>query len=107
VQCEYLSLEGLGQLVHTINLVRTRLNPKLSIGGLVLTMYDVRTKISQQVVDEVRKYFPDKVFFTVIPRNVRLCEAPSYGETILSYAPKSSGALAYQALAKEFLRRTD
>ncbi len=107
VQCEYLSLEGLGQLIYTINLVRSRLNPRLKIAGLVMTMYDVRTKISQQVVDEVRKYFPGKVFSTIIPRNVRLSEAPSYGETILSYAPQSSGALAYEALAKEFLRRTD
>jgi chromosome partitioning protein len=107
VQCEYLSLEGLGQLVHTIDLVRSKLNPSLKIAGLVMTMYDVRTKISQQVVDEVRKYFPGKVFSTIIPRNVRLSEAPSYGESILSYAPKSSGALAYRALAKEFLRRTD
>jgi chromosome partitioning protein len=107
VQCEYLSLEGLGQLIYTINLVRSRLNPRLKIAGLVMTMYDVRTKISQQVVDEVRKYFPGKVFSTIIPRNVRLSEAPSYGETILSYAPKSRGALAYEALAKEFLRITD
>jgi chromosome partitioning protein len=107
VQCEYLSLEGLGQLVHTINLVRRELNPQLKIAGLIMTMYDVRTKIAQQVVDEVRKYFADKVFSTIIPRNVRLSEAPSYGETILNYAPKSSGALAYEALAKEFLLRTD
>jgi chromosome partitioning protein len=107
VQCEYLSLEGLGQLVHTINLVRRELNPELKIAGLIMTMYDVRTKIAQQVVDEVRKYFADKVFTTIIPRNVRLSEAPSYGETILNYAPKSSGALAYEALAKEFLLRTD
>lgn len=107
VQCEYLSLEGLGQLVHTINLVRSRLNPRLKIAGLIMTMYDVRTKIAQQVVDEVRKYFPGKVFSTIIPRNVRLSEAPSYGETILTYAPKSSGALAYRALANEFLKKTD
>lgn len=107
VQCEYLSLEGLGQLVHTINLVRRDLNPQLRISGLIMTMYDVRTKIAQQVVDEVRKYFADKVFSTVIPRNVRLSEAPSYGETILTYAPRSSGALAYEALAREFLARTD
>jgi len=107
VQCEYLSLEGLGQLVYTINLVRRELNPGLRITGLIMTMYDVRTKIAQQVVNEVRKYFPEKVFSTIIPRNVRLSEAPSYGETILTYAPKSSGALAYEALAKEFLRRTD
>jgi chromosome partitioning protein len=107
VQCEYLSLEGLGQLVYTINMVRSRLNPGLRIAGLVMTMYDVRTKISQEVVDEVHEYFPGKVFSTIIPRNVRLSEAPSYGETILTYAPKSSGALAYEALAKEFIRRTD
>jgi chromosome partitioning protein len=107
VQCEYLSLEGLGQLVHTINLVRRDLNPQLTITGLIMTMYDVRTKIAQEVVDEVRKYFADKVFSTIIPRNVRLSEAPSYGETILNYAPKSSGALAYEALAKEFLLRMD
>jgi len=107
VQCEYLSLEGLGQLVHSINLVRSELNPQLKIAGLVMTMYDVRTKIAQQVVNEVRKYFAGKVFTTIIPRNVRLSEAPSYGETILNYAPKSSGALAYEALAKEFLLRTD
>lgn len=107
VQCEYLSLEGLGQLVHTINLVRSDLNPPLRITGLIMTMYDVRTKLAQQVVDEVRRYFGDKVFSTIIPRNVRLSEAPSYGETVLTYAPKSSGALAYEALAKEFLLRTD
>jgi chromosome partitioning protein len=107
VQCEYLSLEGLGQLIHTINLVRRDLNPQLMIAGLIMTMYDVRTKIAQQVVDEVRKYFPAKVYSTIIPRNVRLSEAPSYGETILTYAPRSSGALAYEALAKEFLGRTD
>ncbi len=106
VQCEYLSLEGLGQLVHTINLVRRDLNPQLKITGLIMTMYDVRTKIAQQVVDEVRKYFAAKVFSTIIPRNVRLSEAPSYGETILNYAPKSSGALAYEAVAKEVLKRT-
>jgi chromosome partitioning protein len=107
VQCEYLSLEGLGQLVHTINLVRSDLNPQLRIAGLIMTMYDVRTKIAQQVVEEVRRYFGDKVFSTIIPRNVRLSEAPSYGETVLTYAPKSSGALAYEALAQEFLLRTD
>jgi chromosome partitioning protein len=105
VQCEYLSLEGLGQLVHTVNLVRRDLNPQLRISGLIMTMYDVRTKIAQQVVDEAHKYFADKVFTTIIPRNVRLSEAPSYGETILTYAPKSSGALAYEALAREFLAR--
>jgi len=107
VQCEYLSLEGLGQLVHTINLVRSDLNPRLRITGLIMTMYDVRTKLAQQVVEEVRRYFGDRVFSTIIPRNVRLSEAPSYGESVLTYAPKSSGALAYEALAQEFLLRTD
>ncbi len=103
VQCEYLALEGLTQLVHTLNLVREGLNPRLRILGLLLTMYDVRTRLSQQVVDEVRKHFPGRVFQTIIPRNVRLSEAPSYGEPILTYAPTSAGGLAYQALAQEFL----
>jgi chromosome partitioning protein len=103
IQCEYLALEGLTQLIHTINLVRDNLNPRLTVAGILMTMYDVRTKLSQQVVDEVRKHFGSKVFSTVIPRSVRLSEAPSYGETILSYAPTSAGALAYQALAEEFL----
>jgi chromosome partitioning protein len=103
IQCEYLALEGLTQLIHTINLVRENLNPRLAVAGIL--MYDVRTNLSQQVVDEVRNHFGSKVFSTVIPRSVRLGEAPSYGETILSYAPKSAGALAYQALAEEFLNK--
>jgi len=103
IQCEYLALEGLTQLIHTINLVRDNLNPRLTVAGILMTMYDVRTKLSQQVVDEVRKHFGSKVFSIVIPRSVRLSEAPSYGETILSYAPTSAGALAYQALAEELL----
>jgi chromosome partitioning protein len=98
-------LEGLTQLIHTINLVRENLNPRLTVAGILMTMYDVRTNLSQQVVDEVRNHFGSKVFSTVIPRSVRLGEAPSYGETILSYAPKSAGALAYQALAEEFLNK--
>jgi chromosome partitioning protein len=106
VQCEYLALEGLSRLLETIRLVQARLNPSLCIAGLVMTMYDARTNLSQQVVDEVRRHFPGQVFNTVIPRNVRLSEAPSYGETILSYAPYSSGATAYQALAEEILRKT-
>jgi len=106
IQCEYLALEGLSQLIHTINLVRDNLNPRLTIAGILMTMYDVRTKLSQQVVDEVRKHFGSKVFSTIIPRSVRLSEAPSYGETILSYDPNSAGALAYQALAEEFLNKT-
>lgn len=105
VQCEYLALEGLGQLLKTIYMVRDSLNPRLSVAGVVLTMYDARTNLSKQVVDEVRRYFPAYVFETIIPRTIRLGEAPSYGEAILSYAPYSSGAIAYEALAREFLER--
>jgi chromosome partitioning protein len=105
VQCEYLALEGLGHLLKTIYLVRDRLNPRLTIAGVVLTMYDGRTNLSKQVVDEVRRYFPAYVFKTIIPRTVRLGEAPSYGETILSYAPGSVGALSYEALAQELMER--
>lgn len=107
VQCEYLALEGLTQLVHTLNLVREGLNPRLRILGLLLTMYDVRTRLSQQVVDEVRKHFPGRVFQTIVPRNIRLSEAPSHGEPILTYAPASKGGLAYQVLAREFLDAED
>lgn len=103
VQCEYLALEGLGDLLNTIRLVRDNLNPSLCIRGLVMTMYDARTNLAQQVVDEVRQYFPDQVFEVIIPRSVRLSEAPSYGETILKYAPRSAGALAYAALTRELL----
>jgi len=106
VQCEYLALEGLGYLVKTVYLVRDNLNPRLTIAGVVLTMFDVRTNLARQVVDEVRRYFPGYVFQTIIPRTVRLGEAPSYGETILSYAPDSAGALAYRALADELIKRT-
>jgi chromosome partitioning protein len=105
VQCEYLALEGLGQLLKTIYRVRDNLNPRLTIAGVVLTMYDARTNLSKQVVDEVRKYFPAYVFRTIIPRTVRLSEAPSYGETIMSYAPDSVGAVAYRTLAQELLRQ--
>jgi chromosome partitioning protein len=105
VQCEYLALEGLGQLVHTINLVRENLNPRLVVAGVVLTMYDTRTRLSQEVVNEVQRYFPKQVFKTIIPRNVRLSEAPSFGETILTYSPGSAGALAYAALTEELLAR--
>lgn len=107
VQCEYLALEGLSLLLDTIQQVRDVLNERLKIAGVVLTMYDSRTNLAQQVVQEVRDYFPDEVFRTIIPRNVRLSEAPSYGQTILSYAPTSAGALAYQALAQEFLEREE
>lgn len=107
VQCEYLALEGLSLLLQTIRQVREVLNHRLMIAGVVLTMYDSRTNIGQQVVQEVRNYFPDQVFQTVVPRNVRLSEAPSHGQPIVHYAPNSAGAVAYQALAVEFLRRTE
>jgi len=103
VQCEYLALEGLAQLAHTIDLVRRALNPQLQIRGLVMTMYDGRTRLAQQVVQEVWTHFGRRVFRTVIPRSVRLSEAPSYGESILTYAPQSPGARAYESLARELL----
>ncbi|KPL15069.1 MAG: sporulation initiation inhibitor Soj [Anaerolineae bacterium SM23_84] len=103
VQCEYLPMEGLAQLLRTIELVRANLNSSLGIKGLLMTMYDVRTNLAQQVVDEVRSHFADKTFRTVIPRSVRLSEAPSYGEPIMDYAPRSPGAVAYQALAREIM----
>ncbi len=105
VQAEYLPLEGLGQLVHTIDLVRENLNPNLVVAGVVMTMFDSRTNLATDVVNEVRRHFPEQIFNTVIPRNVRLSEAPSYGEDILAYAPDSAGCKAYQALAEEFLSR--
>ena len=105
VQCEYLALEGLGQLVGTVDLIRENLNPRLRIAGLVMTMYDARTNLSQGVVDEVRQHFPSLTFDTVIPRNVRLGEAPSYGQAISRYDPSSRGAAAYRALAEELIRR--
>lgn len=107
VQCEYLALEGLSLLLNTIQQVREVLNERLALTGVLLTMYDSRTNLGQQVVEEVQNYFPDKVFRAIIPRNVRLSEAPSYGQSILSYAPNSPGALAYQALAAEFLQREE
>lgn len=105
VQCEYLALEGLSQLLKTVYLVRDNLNPMLVVAGVVLTMFDSRTNLARQVVDEVRRHFPGPVFDTIIPRTVRLSEAPSYGETIRSYAPESLGAEAYRALAEEFMAR--
>jgi chromosome partitioning protein len=104
VQCEYLALEGLSQLGRAIDLVRRALHPGLRLRGLVMTMYDARTTLSRQVVEEVQRHFSGRVFKTIIPRSVRLSEAPSYGETIASYAPKSAGALAYEALACEILQ---
>jgi chromosome partitioning protein len=107
IQCEYLALEGLGRLWHTVQLVRENLNPKLTISGMVLTMYDPRTNLSTQVVNEVRKHFAQQTFESVIPRSVRLSEAPSYGQTILTYAPTSAGAAAYAALAQEWIAREE
>lgn len=103
VQCEYLPLEGLSQLLQTIELVRQNLNPALSVRGLVMTMYDSRTNLARQVVDEVRGHFPGIIFRSIIPRSIKLGEAPSYGEPIISYSPESSGGRAYAALCQELL----
>lgn len=105
VQCEYFALEGLGQLLNTIKLVRENLNSTLDIGGVIMTMYDARTNLSKQVIEEVSKYFQDKVFETIIPRNVRLSEAPSFGLPIKEYDESSAGAKAYEDLAKEVIDR--
>ena len=104
VQCEYFALEGLGQLLNTINLVKKHLNKNIAIEGALLTMYDIRTNLSNQVVKEVKKYFENKVYKTVIPRNVRLSEAPSYGMPITEYYPRSKGAKSYIKFTKEFLK---
>lgn len=104
IQCEFYALEGLSQLIYTINLVRERLNSKLDIEGIVFTMYDSRTNLSQQVVENVKSHVTQRVYETMIPRNVRLAEAPSYGEPITVYDTKSAGAEAYRSLAKELLK---
>jgi chromosome partitioning protein len=104
VQCEYLALEGVGQLTTTIQKVRQAVFHDLTIRGVVMTMFDGRTKLSSDVVEEVRRHFPGQVFQAVIPRSIRLAEAPSYGQPIAIYAPESSGAHAYAALAKEVLQ---
>ena len=104
VQCEYYALEGLGQLINTIELVKKHLNKSLYVEGALLTMYDIRTNLSNQVVKEVKKYFNNKVYKTVIPRNVRVSEAPSYGLPITIYDPHSKGARSYEKLGKEFLK---
>ncbi len=104
VQCEYLALEGLGELTRTIQRVRMALYPGLKVRGVILTMYDPRTRLSSDVVSEVRKYFSEEVFETVIPRSVRLAEAPSYGLPVSSYAPESHAAKSYEALARELLK---
>ncbi|MBQ6622254.1 MAG: ParA family protein [Mogibacterium sp.] len=105
IQCEYYALEGVSQLMSTIELVRRSMNPNLQVTGVLLSMFDGRTNLALQVVQEVKKYFGRKVFSTVIPKNVRLAEAPSYGLSILDYDPSSKGARAYLALAEEFIRR--
>ena len=107
VQCEYFALEGLGQLMNTIDLVKKHLNKEIEIEGALLTMYDMRTNLSNQVVREVKKYFEDKIYKTVIPRNVRLSEAPSYGMAIIEYDDKSKGAKAYMKFAKEFMKNNE
>jgi chromosome partitioning protein len=105
IQCEYYALEGVSQLMNTINLVKRGLNNNLAVEGIIMTMFDGRTNLSLQVVDEVINYFGKKVYATVIPRNVRLAEAPSHGLTILEYDDKSKGAQAYMEFAKEFIKR--
>jgi chromosome partitioning protein len=105
IQCEYYALEGVSQLVNTYKLIKKNLNPNLEIEGVVLNMYDPRTNLSLQVVQEVNKYFGTKVYKTLIPKNVRLAEAPSYGIPVIEYDNKSKGALSYMALAKEFVKK--
>ena len=107
VQCEYFALEGLGQLINTINLVKKHLNKNLQIDGAVLTMYDIRTNLANQVVKEVKKFFEDKVYKNVIPRNIKLSEAPSYGMPINIYDAKSKGAKSYDKLAKELIKKNE
>ena len=107
IQCEYYALEGLGQLINTIELVREHMNKSLYIEGALLTMYDARTNLSNQVVKEVKRYFDNKVYKNIIPRNVKLSEAPSYGMPITLYDPKYKGAKSYEKFAKEFLKIND
>ena len=107
VQCEYYALEGLSQLLNTVRLVQKHFNPELEIEGVLLTMYDARTNLGNEVVEEVRKYFREKVYETIIPRNIRLSEAPSHGKPIIDYDPRSRGAELYQALAKEVVSREE
>jgi chromosome partitioning protein len=103
IQCEYYALEGIGQLLNTINLVRENLNATLEIEGILLTMYDNRTNLSRDVIKEVKKYFTGEIFKTIVPRNVRVSEAPSYGKPVVLYDKKSKGAIAYKKLAQEVI----
>lgn len=105
IQCEYYALEGLSQLVNTVKMIKKKLNPQIEIEGVLGTMYDGRTNLSIQVLDEVKKYFPDKVYKSIIPRSVRLSESPSFGEPIIQYDRTSKGADAYMSLAKEVISR--
>ena len=105
IQCEYYALEGLSQLIHTVNLVKERLNPKLDMEGIVFTMYDSRTNLSLQVVENVKSHLNQNIYKTLIPRNIRLAEAPSYGMPINMYDPKSAGAEAYMMLAEEIINK--
>ena len=105
IQCEFYALEGLTKLLESMRMVKTRLNPSLDIFGVVMTMFDIRTTLSRQVVDDVREHFGDKMFETIIPRNIKLSEAPSHGLPVNLYAPNSKGALAYDSLAEEVVNR--
>ncbi len=105
IQCEYYALEGLGQLVRNVDLVRAHLNPALHVSTILLTMYDARTRLAAQVADEVRAHFGERVLKTVVPRSVRVSEAPSYGQTVMTYDPGSSGALSYLEAARELARQ--
>jgi chromosome partitioning protein len=105
IQCEYYALEGLGQLLSNVDLVRAHLNPKIHVSTILLTMYDARTRLASQVADEVRSHFPDLVLRTSVPRSVRVSEAPSYGQTVMTYDPGSSGALSYLEAAREIATR--
>ena len=107
IQCEYFAIEGLTQLMYTIKLVKKHLNPDIAVEGVVLTMKDARSNLGNSVAADVNKYFNNKVYDTIIPRNIRLAEAPSYGEPICMYDPKCSGAIAYRTLTEEFLKRNN
>ena len=106
IQCEYYALEGVGQLLRNVELVKAHLNPSLHVSTVLLTMYDARTRLAAQVADEVRTHFPETVLRTTIPRSVRISEAPSYGQTVMTYDPGSTGALSYLEAAREMALRT-
>lgn len=107
IQSEFFALEGLSQLIYTIKLVKQRLNPNIDINGVVLTMYDGRSVMSRQVAEEIKKFFANKVYGTAVPRNIKLCEAPSFGVPIALHSPRCAGAVAYQKITEEFLKREE